>query len=74
MNLKFYGFSPTRSARVRWTLQELDVPFEAVEDRKIIGSDELRKLHPLGKVPVLEADNKVLIESAAISTSMTCEF
>ncbi len=28
--MKLYKFAPTRSIRVRWALQELDVPFEAV--------------------------------------------
>ena len=28
--MKLYEFPPTRSIRVRWTLQELGVPFEAI--------------------------------------------
>jgi glutathione S-transferase len=28
--MKLYEFAPTRSIRVRWTLQELGVDFEAI--------------------------------------------
>ena len=31
MNITLYEYEPTRSARVRWTLQELDLPFKSIE-------------------------------------------
>lgn len=40
--IKLYEYSPTRSARVRWTLQELEVDFEAIEARSMIRTPELR--------------------------------
>src|SRR5262245_1215656 len=35
--MKLYEFAPTRSLRVRWTLQELGVEFEAVTVNMIAG-------------------------------------
>jgi glutathione S-transferase len=36
----------------------------------IIGSEELRKVHPLGKLPAAIIDGRPLFESAAISTAI----
>lgn len=66
MSVTLYEFLPTRSARVRWTLLELDVPFESVEGRDVMGSAQLLKVHPLGKLPAIEDDGRPLFESAAI--------
>jgi glutathione S-transferase len=68
MTIELYEFGPTRSARVRWTLLELDIPFESHEGRHLIGSDELKKVHPLGKLPVLIDAGRPLFESFAICT------
>jgi glutathione S-transferase len=67
--LKLYEFAPTRSIRARWTLQELEVPFDSV-------SIDLRKgenrspaflaVNPAGKLPVLVDGDMVLTESIAI--------
>ncbi len=64
-----YEFPRTRSARCRWTLQELGVPFEAIlvdlanaEHR----SAEFLAINPNGKVPVLRDGDLLLFESMAI--------
>ena len=67
--MKLYEYGPTRSARCRWMLQELAVPFEAVEVD--LPSGEHRRpaflaLNPLGRVPVLVDDELVVTESVAI--------
>ncbi len=67
--MKLYEFPPTRSIRVRWTLQELGVPFEAVRVNMRAGEHrqpEFLKLNPAGKVPVLVDGDLVLTESVAI--------
>ena len=50
-----------------WLLEELGAPFEltviARDDKQ---SDEYRKLHPLGRAPVLELDEGPVFESAAL--------
>jgi glutathione S-transferase len=64
-----YEFHPTRSVRVRWTLQELGVPFEAINVNLAAGDHrlpEFLKLNPAGKVPVLVDGKVVLTESVAI--------
>jgi len=67
--MKLYEFGPSRALRVRWTLQELDVPFEAVEINLRAGeqrSPEFLKINPAGKLPVLVDGDIVLTESVAI--------
>ena len=67
--MKLYEFPPTRSIRVRWTLQELGVPFEAVTVNMIKGehqTPEFRKINPAAKLPVLVDGNLTLTESMAI--------
>ncbi len=71
MRIQIYEFAPTRSARVRWTLLEAGLEFETLAADKgpgIIGTDELRKVHPLAKLPAVLIDGRPLFESAAIST------
>jgi glutathione S-transferase len=67
--MKLYEFAPTRSIRVRWTLQELGVDFEAVTVNLIAGehrSPEFLKINPAGKLPVLVDGDTTLTESIAI--------
>lgn len=66
--ITLYGIGQTRSSRCRWTLLELGLEFEYIEDRTLIRSDKLRKLQPLAKLPVIVVDGNVLFESAAICT------
>jgi glutathione S-transferase len=68
--MKLYEFAPTRSIRVRWTLQELGVEFEAITVNLIAGEHrkpEFLALNPAGKVPVLVDGDLVLTESIAIA-------
>lgn len=67
--MRLYEFPPTRSIRVRWTLQELDVPFEAVRVSLPDGenrSPEFLRINPAGKLPALVDGDVVLTESIAI--------
>jgi glutathione S-transferase len=67
--MKLYEFPPTRSIRVRWTLQELGVEFESVTVNLLAGEHrqpEFLNINPAGKVPVLVDGNLVLTESVAI--------
>lgn len=70
MDITLYEYEPTRSARVRWTLQELGLPFDSVEGIHLPGSDELRAVHPLAKLPAVVIDGEALFESAAICTHL----
>src|SRR5215813_10579034 len=67
--MKLYEFGPTRSIRVRWTLQELGVEFDSVVVDLTKGENQLPvflKINPAGKIPVLLDGDLVLTESAAI--------
>ncbi len=61
--------SNSRSQRVLWLLEELNINYQL---NKInfhpseLKSDEHRKRHPLGRVPVLEDDDVIIYESGAI--------
>jgi glutathione S-transferase len=67
--MKLFEFPPTRSIRVRWTLQELGVEFESVTVNMLKGEHhlpEFLKINPAGKLPVLVDGELVLTESVAI--------
>jgi glutathione S-transferase len=57
----------SRSARVRWLLEELGLDYElrAVSREERAGAEHRRR-HPLGRVPALETEDGVLFETAAI--------
>ena len=67
--LKLYEFPPTRSIRVRWTLQEMQLDFDSILvnlPAREHHSSEFLKINPAAKVPVLVDGDLVLIESVAI--------
>jgi len=68
--ITLYGLGPTRSSRCQWTLLELGLEFEFIEDRSLIGSDELKPHHPQAKFPAIVIDGESLFESAAICTHL----
>jgi glutathione S-transferase len=67
--MKLYGFPPTRSIRVLWTLRELEVEFEFINVDPSKGEHrrpDFLALNPAGKLPVLVDDDFILTESVAI--------
>ena len=74
MKVDLYESGTTRSARCRWTLLEAGVPFKSVSKSGLIGSNELRAIHPLAKLPVAVIDGVPLFESAAICTFISDQF
>ena len=60
----------SRSQRVLWLLEELGLPYEIrryARDRKtMLAPPELKRVHPLGKSPVIEDDGLVVAETGAI--------
>lgn len=56
-----------RPRRVRWAFEEAGAPYEwIVMDEQLGRGEEHARRHPLGRVPVLESDDGLLHESAAI--------
>ena len=60
----------SRSLRVLWMLEELGLMYElrqyARDPRTLLAPAELRKVHALGKAPILQDGDRVLAESGAI--------
>lgn len=58
----------SRAQRVLWLLEELNLPYEIKVYKRVnkLAPPELKKIHPLGKSPIVEIDNKVLAESGYI--------
>lgn len=60
----------SRSQRVLWLLEELGLDYEVrryERDRKtMLAPPALRRVHPLGKSPVIEDDGRVVAETGAI--------
>jgi glutathione S-transferase len=60
----------SRSQRVLWLLEELEIPYEIMRyerDRKtMLAPPSLKEVHPLGKSPVISDDGVAVAESGAI--------
>ena len=60
----------SRSHRLLWLLEELDLPYKVkryARDRKtLLAPPELKKVHPLGKSPVISDGDITVAESGAI--------
>ena len=69
--IKLFELGPTRSARARWALLEAGLEYESIDrGLKIFKSEELRSVHPLGKLPAAVIDGRPLFESVAIVTAI----
>ncbi|MEM9455173.1 MAG: glutathione S-transferase [Myxococcota bacterium] len=69
--LTVHHLENSRSQRVLWLLEELEVPYELIryerDPKTYRAPQKLRKLHPLGKSPVVtDGGEIVLAESGAI--------
>lgn len=60
----------SRSQRVLWLLEELDLPYEIKhykrDPKTMLAPPELRAVHPLGKSPVITDGDLTIAESGAI--------
>ena len=60
----------SRSQRILWLLEELALPYEVVRyerDRTtMLAPPALKRVHPLGKSPVIEDQGRVIAETGAI--------
>ena len=67
--LTVHHLNNSRSQRVLWLLEELDVPYEIKRYQRMsnmLAPPELRAVHPLGKSPVVTDDGNTIAESGAI--------
>ncbi|MDB9926568.1 glutathione S-transferase [Hyphomicrobiales bacterium] len=70
--IKVHHLNNSRSQRVLWLLEELEVPYEIISYKRDLETnlapEILKEVHPLGKSPVITDNGNVIIESAAITT------
>lgn len=68
--IRVHHLNASRSHRVLWLLEELGLEYEIVpyerDPKTMLAPESLRRVHPLGKSPVVEEDGRVLAESGAI--------
>lgn len=67
MNRLYHREGAGRPRRVRWAFEEAGAPYDLVVMTQEEGKgEEHARRHPLGRVPVLETDDGLLFESAAL--------
>ncbi|WP_295954971.1 glutathione S-transferase [Rhodoferax sp.] len=68
--LTVHHLNNSRSQRVLWLLEELELPYQLEKYQRdattMLAPPSLRKVHPLGKSPVVTDGDMVLAESGAI--------
>ena len=67
--MEIYGSGTNRSTRVIWTAAELGLDYKLIATEELIADQELRSLHPQGKIPSATVGDVMLFESVAI-----CEY
>ena len=68
--IRVHHLNNSRSQRVLWLLEELGLTYEVVRYQRnrstMLAPAELKRVHPLGKSPVIEDDGKKLAETGLI--------
>jgi glutathione S-transferase len=77
MTIKVHHLNNSRSQRVLWLLEEIEAPYEVIRYERLpsmLAPPELKRIHPLGKSPVIEDDGFVLAETGAIIQYLTDKY
>ncbi|WP_312927536.1 glutathione S-transferase, partial [Pseudescherichia sp.] len=64
-----HHLNQSRSQRVLWALEELGLPYQIVRyqrEKTMMAPEALKRVHPLGKSPVLDDNGTIVAESGAI--------
>jgi glutathione S-transferase len=68
--IQVHHLNNSRSQRILWLLEELGTPYEIVKYQRgtpvPFAPPELKKVHPLGKSPVITDNGRTIAESGAI--------
>ncbi len=68
--LKVHHLNNSRSQRIIWLLEELELDYEIIHYQRdketMLAPEELKNIHPLGKSPVLQDDVEIIAESGVI--------
>lgn len=70
MTLLVHHLNNSRSQRVLWLLEELGMPYEVKryerDPKTMLAPPELKRVHPLGKSPVIDDDGTIVAETGAV--------
>ena len=70
MTIVVHHLENSRSQRILWLLEELELPYEVRRYTRnrvtMLAPPELRRIHPLGKSPIIEDEGVVIAETGAI--------
>jgi glutathione S-transferase len=76
--IRVHHLNNSRSQRVLWLLEELELPYEVVryqrDTRSMLAPESLKRIHPLGKSPVIEDGSRILPETGAIVTYLVSTY
>lgn len=68
--IEIHHLNNSRSQRILWLLEELGLPYELRryerDRRTMLAPPALRRVHPLGKSPLIEDEGRVVAETGAI--------
>ncbi|HRO16146.1 MAG TPA: glutathione S-transferase, partial [Paracoccus sp. (in: a-proteobacteria)] len=71
--LTIHHLNDSRSQRIIWLAEELGLPYRIERHRRTaagLAPDSLRRLHPLGKAPLVEHHGRQVAETGAIVAYM----
>lgn len=70
MAIVVHHLENSRSQRILWLLEELELPYSVIRyarnPKTMLAPPELKAVHPLGKSPVIDDDGVVIAETGAI--------
>lgn len=70
MTIIVHHLENSRSQRILWTLEELGLPYEVKRyernPKTMLAPPELKRVHPLGKSPVIQDGDTIVAETGAI--------
>lgn len=69
MNITVHHLNNSKSQRVLWALEELELDYDIVFHKRqpnFAAPDVIKNIHPLGKAPVVLIDDYVMAESGAV--------
>ncbi|WP_156678686.1 glutathione S-transferase [Sphingomonas profundi] len=70
MTIIVHHLENSRSQRILWLLEELELPYSVTryerDPKTMLAPPALKRVHPLGKAPVIEDEGRVIAETGAI--------
>jgi glutathione S-transferase len=68
--IRVHHLNNSRSQRVLWLLEEIGTPYEVVRyernTKTMLAPKDLRRIHPLGKSPIIEDNGRTIAETGLI--------